>query len=324
MCRQPPGSTGYASVAAALHGSCQLFHQLCGNSLGHSCELCHTDVHGTAGASNLYKSGDHLCNRTGAWVQGMLDNFPEYIDCQLRLAAIAARGGKRDEALNHLRAVLKQKPGNADALAFMGAVPSNSSVHYVVLMSPRDNAKHLPCWINSSSCRPRRCDLPAAHAAVHAIFTMDTSKVAEPLWSRRHCQRVHAVHPAGQLHFEAREYSEAGEAWEQLVAGREERDDAYARLGLANLQLISVQTDSNKVPCFPHLFPVLFPCLTVATFTAYQRFTVLMPGQGSSYELPNCNMCLLFVHKHLGTCRTLPGPSGKRVWRRPSSCTATF
>ena len=53
----------------------------------------------------------------------MLDNFPEYIDCQLRLAAIAARGGKRDEALTHLRAVLKQKPGNADALAFMGAVP---------------------------------------------------------------------------------------------------------------------------------------------------------------------------------------------------------
>jgi hypothetical protein len=53
----------------------------------------------------------------------MLDNFPEYIDCELRLAAIAARGGKRDEALTHLRAVLKQKPGNADALAFMGAVP---------------------------------------------------------------------------------------------------------------------------------------------------------------------------------------------------------
>jgi hypothetical protein len=53
---------------------------------------------------------------------------------------------------------------------------------------------------------------------------------------------------AGQLHFEAKEYSEAGEAWEQLVAARDGRDDAYARLGLANLQLISVQTDSNKVP----------------------------------------------------------------------------
>jgi cytochrome c-type biogenesis protein CcmH/NrfG len=52
---------------------------------------------------------------------------------------------------------------------------------------------------------------------------------------------------AGQLHFEAKEYSEAGEAWEQLVAVREARDDAYARLGLANLQLISVQADSNKV-----------------------------------------------------------------------------
>lgn len=56
-------------------------------------------------------------------MQGMLDNFPEYIDCELRLAAIAARGAKRDEALAHLRAVLKQKPGNADALAFMGAAP---------------------------------------------------------------------------------------------------------------------------------------------------------------------------------------------------------
>lgn len=53
--------------------------------------------------------------------QGMLENFPEYIDCQLRLAAIAARGGKRDEAMSHLRAILKQKHGNADALAFMGA-----------------------------------------------------------------------------------------------------------------------------------------------------------------------------------------------------------
>ena len=58
----------------------------------------------------------------------MLDNFPEYTDCELRLAAIAARGGKRDEALSHLRAVLKQKPGNADALAFMGAVPSTFSM----------------------------------------------------------------------------------------------------------------------------------------------------------------------------------------------------
>lgn len=55
--------------------------------------------------------------------QGMLENFPEYIDCQLRLAAIAARGGKRGEAQSHLRAILKQKPGNADALAFMGAQP---------------------------------------------------------------------------------------------------------------------------------------------------------------------------------------------------------
>jgi Tfp pilus assembly protein PilF len=58
-------------------------------------------------------------------LQGMLENFPEYTDCELRLAAIAARGGKRDQALTHLRAVLKQKPGNADALAFMGAVLCN-------------------------------------------------------------------------------------------------------------------------------------------------------------------------------------------------------
>lgn len=51
----------------------------------------------------------------------MLENFPEYTDCLLRLAAIAARGGKRAEALGHLRTVLKQRPGDGDALAFMGA-----------------------------------------------------------------------------------------------------------------------------------------------------------------------------------------------------------
>jgi hypothetical protein len=73
----------------------------------------------------------------------MLDNFPEYIDCELRLAAIAARGGKRDEALTHLRAVLKQKPGNADALAFMGACPY--TLYNIHLVQVHPIAVVLPC-----------------------------------------------------------------------------------------------------------------------------------------------------------------------------------
>lgn len=51
---------------------------------------------------------------------------------------------------------------------------------------------------------------------------------------------------AGQLYFEAKEYTEAGEMWEQLVAAQDSKDDAYARLGVANLILASAPADSTK------------------------------------------------------------------------------
>lgn len=66
------------------------------------------------------RSSRRLTAAVPSW-QAMLENFPEYIDCQLRLAAIAARGGKRADAISHLRAILERQPGNTDALAFVGA-----------------------------------------------------------------------------------------------------------------------------------------------------------------------------------------------------------
>lgn len=50
--------------------------------------------------------------------QAMLDTFPEYIDCRIRLAAIAAHRGDRAAAADHLDAALQLQPRHGDALAF--------------------------------------------------------------------------------------------------------------------------------------------------------------------------------------------------------------
>lgn len=48
--------------------------------------------------------------------------------------------------------------------------------------------------------------------------------------------------------------------FEQLVEGRERRDDAYGRLGLANLVLASVPVDSNKVVAWRSIKMLIAAC----------------------------------------------------------------
>lgn len=52
--------------------------------------------------------------------QAMLDTFPDYIDCRIRLAAIAAHRGDRSAATDHLDAALQLQPRHGDALASKG------------------------------------------------------------------------------------------------------------------------------------------------------------------------------------------------------------
>jgi len=91
------------------------------------------------------------------------------------------------------------------------------------------------------------------------------------------------LYPAGQLHLQAKEYSEAGEVFEQLVEAREVRDDAYGRLGLANLVLASVPADSNKV-CPPSTNEecATFQKLFFSPFKASVLSRTAHPGQGNN------------------------------------------
>ena len=55
----------------------------------------------------------------------MLQQFPDYMHCYLRLACIAEGAGRRKEALHWLRSALERQSDNPDALALKGASPSS-------------------------------------------------------------------------------------------------------------------------------------------------------------------------------------------------------
>ena len=81
--------------------------------------------------------------------QAMAENFPEYTDCLLRLAAIDARCGRRADAAGHLRSALRRKPGNADALASLGEETHNTFRNRRLSASSKD--------LLGNDTRPPRC-----------------------------------------------------------------------------------------------------------------------------------------------------------------------
>ena len=56
-------------------------------------------------------------------MQDMLGQFPDYMQCYLRLACIADVGGRQEEAQDWVRRALARRPDHPDALALQGALP---------------------------------------------------------------------------------------------------------------------------------------------------------------------------------------------------------
>lgn len=69
----------------------------------------------------------------------MLQQFPDYLHCYLRLACIADAKGRRKEALHWLRDALERQPDNPDALALKGGPLSTYA-----LLSKRASYKSGP------------------------------------------------------------------------------------------------------------------------------------------------------------------------------------
>lgn len=66
----------------------------------------------------------------------MLEAFPGYTDCPLRLACIAKHRGDHAQALEWTQKALEAKPGLPDALAMQGALKCSTFLYHIMLNSP--------------------------------------------------------------------------------------------------------------------------------------------------------------------------------------------
>lgn len=224
--------------------------------------LCAASLHCCALCQNLHCS---------------LQAFPDYTDCHMRLACIEHARGDSDAALAWMHKALERKPSLADARALLGGALSQllswplhacggataparmqslliccipHQLHCLCTMFPIcvikliKSSRHTLLWRTGSQAAGCKGHISLKGRLMHTIIEQSSLQVKR---AQRGPMGVCTTACAGWLRLERREFKEAEEVFVALTREPGTKNDPYAWLGLATLNLMSAPSDRKRV-----------------------------------------------------------------------------